>query len=99
LEIVSMNTSRQNGFAGTHLSSPLVLIGQAVKELRIDKELTQQELADRCGFNRTFIIAIEKGRQNASAMTLVTLCAALDVLPSELFRGFTKVTMRRVGLR
>lgn len=78
-------------------SSPLALLGQTVKEIRTDRSLTQQELADHCGFNRTFIIAIEKGRQNASAITLVRIAQALGVLPSELFRSFTKATMRRLG--
>lgn len=91
-----MNSSRESGFTSTDTLSPLELIGQTVRDLRIGHGLTQQELADRCGFNRTFIIAIEKGRQNASAMTLVTLSAALDVRPSELFRGFTRAVMRRV---
>jgi transcriptional regulator with XRE-family HTH domain len=85
--------------ADSPFSSPLVLLGQTVKEIRTDRTLTQQELADRCGFNRTFIIAIEKGRQNASAMTLFTIAQALGVLPSELFRSFTRTTMRRVGPR
>jgi hypothetical protein len=47
--------------------------------------------------HRTFIISIEKGRQNASALTLVRLAAALCVLPAELFRTFTKHVMRWVS--
>ena len=77
---------------------PLVLLGQTVREIRILRNLTQQELSDRCGFNRTFIVAVEKGRQNISMMTLLALAAALDVLPAEMFRSFTKATMRRMNL-
>jgi hypothetical protein len=36
------------------------------------------------------------GRQNASAITLVRLAAALGVLPAELFRAFSKHVMRSV---
>lgn len=58
--------------------------------------LTQQELADLCGFNRTLIVAIEKGRQNCSTMSLMKIAKALDVSPSDLFRAFTKPVMRRI---
>jgi transcriptional regulator with XRE-family HTH domain len=60
----------------------------------MDRGMTQQQLADLCGLHRTFIISIEKGRQNASVNTLVRLAAGLRVLPSELLRGFSKQVMR-----
>jgi transcriptional regulator with XRE-family HTH domain len=68
-----------------------------VREIRIERGMTQQQLADLCEMHRTFIISIEKGRQNASALTLVRLAAALGVLPAELFRAFTKHVMRSVS--
>lgn len=74
--------------------SVLGLIGQAVREIRLSRGMTQQQLADLSEMNRTFIVAVEKGRQNASALTLVRIAAALDVLPAELFRGCTKQRMR-----
>lgn len=82
----------------TPSNAPLVLLGQTVKEIRTLRNLTQQELSERCGFNRTFIVAVEKGRQNISMMSLLALAAALDVLPAELFRSFTKTAMRRMNL-
>ncbi|HEX7152252.1 MAG TPA: helix-turn-helix transcriptional regulator [Thermoanaerobaculia bacterium] len=77
-------------------SSPLELLGHTVREIRTEKGITQQEVADRCGVNRTFIIAVEKGRQNASTMSLIKISAALGVLPAELFRAFSKAAMRNV---
>jgi transcriptional regulator with XRE-family HTH domain len=74
--------------------SALALLGQTIREIRIDRGMTQQQLADLCGRHRTFIISIEKGRQNASALTLIRLASALRVLPSELFVKFTKQAMR-----
>jgi transcriptional regulator with XRE-family HTH domain len=75
----------------------LTLIGQTLREMRTVRGMTQQQLADLCEMHRTFIISIEKGRQNASALTLVRLAAALGVLPAELFRAFTKHVMRSVS--
>jgi transcriptional regulator with XRE-family HTH domain len=74
----------------------LTLIGQTLREMRTECGMTQQQLADLCEMHRTFIISIEKGRQNASAITLVRLAVALGVLPAELFRAFTKHVMRSV---
>lgn len=72
-------------------------LGATIREIRLRRGMTQQQLADACGFERVFIIAIEKGRQNASARTLVKLAAALRVQPLDLFRGYTKATMRKVA--
>ena len=40
--------------------------GQTVRELRTERGMTQQQLADLCELHRTFITSIEKGRRNAS---------------------------------
>lgn len=78
------------------MAAALRLIGQTVREIRTERGMTQQQLADLCELHRTFIISIEKGRQNASAITLLRLAAALDVLPADLFRAFSKHVMRSV---
>jgi len=72
------------------LPSSLEIVGREVREIRRKSGMTQQQLADLCGFHRTFIISIEKGRQNASVETLVRLASALGVMPGELFRGFKR---------
>jgi transcriptional regulator with XRE-family HTH domain len=72
-------------------------LGATIRELRLERGLTQQQLADACGFERVFIIAIEKGRQNASARTLIKLAAALRVQPLDLFSRYTKAAMRKIA--
>ena len=80
-------------------STPVLeLLGRTVKEIRLEQRMTQQQLADLAGLHRTFIISIEKGRQNLSAMTLIRLADALGVLPPELFRGFTRKVMHSLTL-
>lgn len=75
----------------------LELLGRAVRETRRERGLTQQQLADLCGLHRTFVIAIEKGRQNASAATIIRLAIALGVVPGDLFRHFTRQTMKSLS--
>lgn len=81
-------------------STPVLeLLGRTVKEIRLKQRMTQQQLADLAGLHRTFIISIEKGRQNLSAMTMIRLADALGVLPSELLRGFSRKVMHGLTLR
>jgi transcriptional regulator with XRE-family HTH domain len=79
------------------MDAALVLLGRTVREIREHRGLTQQQLADLCGFHRTFIISIEKGRQNVSVSTLIRLATGLRVLPADLFRGFTRAAMRAIA--
>ena len=49
----------------------------AVIELRNEQNLTQQELADRTGINRSDISKIEHGNANPSLKTMKRLAAAM----------------------
>ena len=46
-------------------------------ELRSEQKLTQQELADRTGINRSYISKIENGKANPSLKTMKRLAAAM----------------------
>ncbi|GAB2563351.1 hypothetical protein GCM10027190_11230 [Spirosoma areae] len=41
-----------------------IALGKAIKQERIKKGVTQEELADRCGLDRTYISKIERGLKN-----------------------------------
>ena len=45
-------------------------IGAVVKFIREEKELTQAEFANQCGFCRSFIAQIEKEHRNISILNL-----------------------------
>jgi transcriptional regulator with XRE-family HTH domain len=72
----------------------LQLIGQTIRELRLERGMTQQQVADLCGFQRTFLSAVEKGQYNVSMLTLLKISVALGVLPAELLRRVTKAAMK-----
>lgn len=54
-------------------------IADNVRQLRHSKGLSQDQLADICGFHRTYIGAIERGERNISLSTLEALAEALDI--------------------
>ncbi|MCQ2087087.1 MAG: Dam family site-specific DNA-(adenine-N6)-methyltransferase [Bacilli bacterium] len=58
--------------------------GTRIKELRQAKLMSQDELAERSGIDRTQISKIEKGKVNATLETIEKLSNALDVTIKEL---------------
>ncbi|WP_082567786.1 helix-turn-helix domain-containing protein [Pelomonas sp. Root1217] len=65
--------------------TPRVAFGLRLKELRVARDLTQEELADRTGFFRTYMSRLETGAANPTFDALLVLAAALDVAPAALF--------------
>ena len=57
-----------------------VAYGKAVRAIRQDKKISQEELGDLCGLHRTYISDIELGKRNVSLENI-----ALQVKKSELF--------------
>lgn len=69
----------------------LELFGSRIKELRLKKGFSQEEMAERSGLDRTFISILERGQKNPSLSTLVRLCASLGIGLDSLFRDFPNV--------
>ncbi len=59
-------------------------LGKRVRELRRKLDLTQEELAEKCGISASFLGHIERGTRVASIETLVGLCNLLQVTPQYL---------------
>jgi transcriptional regulator with XRE-family HTH domain len=54
-------------------------IGKAVKELRIAKEMTQQELIEKADLSRSQLYYIEAGKRTPQLPTLQSICTALEI--------------------
>ena len=55
------------------------------KELRKEKNLSQQELADMVGVSRNTISSLETGQYEPTAKLAYVLCIALDMKFEDLF--------------
>lgn len=62
-----------------------IVIGETVKELRVQRGLTQEELAEKCETSAVYISEIERGIKNPTAVTLMVITAALGINLSEFF--------------
>lgn len=60
------------------------LVGRNFARLRRDKELTQEQVADRSGLSQQYISDLERGRRNPTVITLYELAQALGVSHVEL---------------
>ena len=60
-------------------------IGSKIKELRVAKGLTQEELADRAELSKGFISQLERDLTSPSIVTLVDILQCLGVSVSEFF--------------
>ncbi len=62
-------------------------IGQRIKELRKQLELSQESLAYKAEVDRTYVTDVENGRRNVSVEILERLIKALDVSITEFFNA------------
>ena len=62
-----------------------ILVGQRVKELRNKLGISQEELADLAGLDRTYITSVESRKRNISIMNIEKLSIALKVSLKEFF--------------
>lgn len=60
------------------LSVYLSTLGQRIVEYRRQHGFSQQELADRADLDRTYISAVERGKQNITIGALIRIASALD---------------------
>lgn len=62
-------------------------LGERIQTLRKDKGLSQQGLAREAGLDRSYVSAVEHGKQNVSFATLKGISDALDIAVAELISG------------
>ena len=62
-----------------------ILVGKRIRELRNQRGISQEELADLASLDRTYITSIERGKRNISIVNLEKLANALEVSLAVLF--------------
>lgn len=58
-----------------------------LRRMRHDRDLTQEELADRAGLSARYIGAIERADVSASVTVLGQIAEALEIEPGELLKA------------
>lgn len=63
----------------------MIRFGQAVRKIRRDQRISQEELAERCGLHRTYISDVELGKRNISLENIERVATSLNKSLVELF--------------
>jgi len=58
--------------------------GQVLRQLRQERDLSQEDLGLESGYHRTYISLLERGKKNPSLQTIFQLAKSLNVEPSEI---------------
>lgn len=64
----------------------LLQLGERIREMRTNKELTQSELADRSSCASNYIAMLERGERNPTYLTLLKIAGGLGVKMGELVK-------------
>lgn len=64
----------------------LVRYGRAVRRIRLEQGISQEELAGRCGLHRTYISDIELGKRNLSLENIERIAFSLNKTLSNFFK-------------
>jgi len=72
---------------GTHRAVPRTpedAFAKALRRIRTERQISQEELGFQSGYHRTYISLLERGKMNPSLRTVLSLSAALGVPAAEL---------------
>lgn len=64
-----------------------IRFGRAVRNRRQKLGVSQEEFADICGLDRTYLGGIERGERNLALINIEKIAQTFKISLSELFRG------------
>lgn len=63
-----------------------IRFGRAIRRIREEQEINQEEAAERCGLHRTYYSGIERGIRNVSLVNIEKVSKGLKTPLPDLFR-------------
>ena len=63
-----------------------IRFGRAIRRIREEQVINQEEVAERCGLHRTYYSGIERGVRNVSLVNIEKISKGLRTNLSDLFR-------------
>lgn len=67
------------------IEEKLDIVITRIRKIRIEKGISQQELANIANFSQSFLANVESGKKKTSVLTILRIAEALNVNPREFF--------------
>ena len=64
----------------------LVALGEAIRRVRLSKDISQEKLALLAEVDRSYVGRVERGDNNVAVLTLARLASALDISIAKLMK-------------
>lgn len=74
-----------------------ILVGQALRSVRLARGMTQEKLAAACEMHPTYVSDIERGARNPSWKAIVRLANGLDVPVATIAAAFDELARLSSG--
>lgn len=69
--------------------------GQTVRRLRQRQNISQEQLADECELDRSYIGGVERGERNPSLVAIVKIANGLKISPAALFAEYESIIAKK----
>ena len=81
----SWNDCPRNDILRDVKNQKLALLGQSIRRLREEKNLSQEKFAGLAGIDRAYYGGIERGERNVAAINIMKIAEALEAEVGKLF--------------
>lgn len=65
-------------------TDPRIVFGRRLRQLRLERRLSQEKLAELADLHRNYVGGVERGERNVSLINIVKLAHGLNVRTSKL---------------
>ena len=94
LSPVDFSTASRKATTIPGLSPAHVAFGDAIRAIRKEQGISQEAFALKCGLDRSYFGAVERGERNVSLTNILRISEALEVRPAVLFDRAEDISRR-----